>query len=455
MKVRRRLKPQVKAVLYVMLLVIVILVMSPWSWFSSSANTVEGLEQSEPSLQEDTTPIAINRLLSNDDSNLEEARKFDRVVSRFMNKWDMVGATLAIMKDGNLIYAKGYGWADREDSTRMEVSHILRIASVSKLITAVGVMKLAEQGKLRLTDRIFAPGGVLAMYSSSFTDKRILRITIDDLLRHKAGFSVRAGDPMFDISKQGLALPVTPSVLIAHCLGKGLRYTPGGRTAYSNFGYLILSELIAQVSSKSYEQFIKDEILNPIGCHDMHLGHSRHVDKHSNEVRYYEPNDSELIPACDGSGALVPKSDGGNDIFLLSGAGGWVASPTELLRFITAIDPRNPQTTILSQHSIALMTAYDKGSFPIGWMKTNGQGDWWRSGTMAGTSAMLRRQNNGYTWVFITNTSSWKGSRFPNLISGMFREAFGTVADWPEKDMFEVLEQEQVNDHTHTLITTD
>ena len=74
---------------------------------------------------------------------------------------------------------------------------------------------------------------------------------------------------------------------------------------------------------------------------------------------------------------------------------------------------------------------------PIGWMHAKADGTWSRTGSMSGTNALLRKQSNGYVWVFVTNTSSWKGSRFHGYISSMLRQAFGKVEEWPEKDMFE------------------
>lgn len=61
---------------------------------------------------------------------------FDRVVERFMQRWEITGASIAVMKNGRLLYSKGYGWADKERNVRTDVKHIFRIASLSKLITA-------------------------------------------------------------------------------------------------------------------------------------------------------------------------------------------------------------------------------------------------------------------------------------------------------------------------------
>ena len=106
-------------------------------------------------------PEGINHLLDNSQSELEEMKGFDRVVERFMQRWEITGASIAVMKNGRLLYSKGYGWADKERNVRTDVKHIFRIASLSKLITATGIMKLQEDGLLSLEDRVFGEQGIL------------------------------------------------------------------------------------------------------------------------------------------------------------------------------------------------------------------------------------------------------------------------------------------------------
>lgn len=429
-KRRRRLKPSVKRFLLLTLLVIIIVALRPWRLIGSASGESQSAES-------DSVRMSLNMLVQNSDSDIPEAIKFDKAVVNFMRQWEIVGASIAIMKDGNLIYSKGYGYVNLKDSVKTEVQHIFRVASVSKLITSVAIMKLCERGVLSLNSTIFGERGILSEYTG-YSDKKFEKMTIEDLLRHQGGLSVRAGDPMFDAAKMGLKLPVTSTSMIEYVLRSGLRYTPGSRTMYSNVGYMILSEVISKITRMPYETYVKDSILAPIGCYDMHIGHNTSAQAHSNESRYYEATQDELIPAADGSGRMVRKSDGGNNIELLAGAGGWVASPVELLRFAASIDTRSSHATIISAASIDKMTRFDKSRLPLGWIGVNEKGDWWRSGTMAGTSAMLRRQNNGYTWVFVTNTSSWKGSRFAPMINSMLQRAFGKVTEWPDKDLFKI-----------------
>ncbi len=119
------------------------------------------LASHDPNFHEETDPIpiALNHILSNDISDFDSAAKMDSQIESFMRQWGIKGASLAIMKDEKLIYAKGYGWADQEAGERTDVRHIFRIASISKLITAAAVMKLSQEGLLSLDSKVFDKGG--------------------------------------------------------------------------------------------------------------------------------------------------------------------------------------------------------------------------------------------------------------------------------------------------------
>lgn len=122
----------------------------------------------------------------------------------------------------------------------------------------------------------------------------------------------------------------------------------------------------------------------------------------------------------------------------LYGAGGWVASASELLRFLSAIDGDPALPDILQPETITQMTAYAADALPIGWMHVTPKGEWWRSGTLSGTSVLLKKQADGYAWAFITNTSNWKGPRFPSYINQMVTTALKKVSNWPEKNLFDL-----------------
>ncbi|MDE7109818.1 MAG: beta-lactamase family protein [Muribaculaceae bacterium] len=128
--------------------------------------------------------------LSNHSSEYAPLASMDSEISRFMQKWEMKGLSLAIVRNDSLIYAKGYGYADLETGEKMDASSVMRIASASKLVTAIGIMKLVEQRKVSLDSKIFGPEGILndSSFTASIGDQRIRDITVDHLLQHKGGF---------------------------------------------------------------------------------------------------------------------------------------------------------------------------------------------------------------------------------------------------------------------------
>lgn len=382
----------------------------------------------------------ISRVISNADSELPSAEKLDKSIERFMKVWHLRGVSFALMKHDKMLYSKGYGLADEETGEAVDVRHVFRIASVSKLITAVGVMKLVENGKLHLDDKVFGPEGILNdSIFSTIKDQRAKRITVEQLLRHQGGFTAVYGDPMFspiDVAKKmNVAPPADLNTVIRFVLSRRLHYNPGTYTAYSNVGYGILSRVIEKVTGMGYEEYIRQNVLRPAGCFEMQLGKNELEDRLPNEVHYYDTAE-ELIPACDGSKRMVPKFYGGNNIEALYGAGGWVASASELLRFMSVIDGDPNVPDILSRESIERMIISNTDTLPIGWMHTTEEGEWSRTGTLSGTSVLMKKMPDGTAWVFITNTGSWKGSRFPTYINEMVTRALGSVTEWPDKDLF-------------------
>ena len=108
-------------------------------------------------------PVDLNATLTNELSDTAALRGLDAQVREYMKEWNLKGASLCIMRHDSLLYAKGYGIADKD--VRMSPATLLRVASVSKLITAAGIMLLQECGMLTLDDCVFAPSGALEEFS--------------------------------------------------------------------------------------------------------------------------------------------------------------------------------------------------------------------------------------------------------------------------------------------------
>lgn len=386
----------------------------------------------------------LNDTLCNALSDLPEFHKMDSVVERYLKRWEINGAQLAISRNDSLLYAKGFGFADKDNGVRMEAGHIMRIASVSKLLTAVGIMKLREEGKLRLSDKVFGPDGILndSIFTNAIKDKLYFDITVEHLLRHQAGFTKQDGDPMFStryiMMQNSLSTPPDYKTLLSIVLKRRLRYAPGTSQFYCNIGYMLLSKIIERRSGMDYEEFMRKKILEPAGCFDMHIAGNYLSDRRDNETVYYMHSGSEPVYEFNNSGRLVEKCYGENNLPELTGAGAWCSSAAELCRFVASIDGGGVMQDVLSPESVSMMTReMPDHAYSLGWNFTPANSHWERSGTLSGTSALVIHYNDGECWVFITNTSIWKGHVFSKDTKALFdklRKDYG--ATFPKRNLF-------------------
>lgn len=274
---------------------------------------------------------------------------FDHEMQLFMTERAIPGGALAIVKDRHLIYARGYGRADRDHPAPVTATSRFRIASLSKPVTAAAVFKLIEDKKLALDDRAFTRLPLKSLLPADATpDERLARITLRQLLQHTAGWDRdKTYDPMFRTkqiaTELGLAPPAGPRDIIRHHLGKPLDFDPGTRYAYSNFGYCLLGRIIEEISGETYEAFTRRAVLAPAGTRQMQLGKSPATARATDEVRYHTPDNAmgENLFAPDGP--KVPWPDGGFALESMDANGGWIASVIDLARFVAALDPAAPR----------------------------------------------------------------------------------------------------------------
>ncbi len=383
----------------------------------------------------------LNYIITNELSEFKQSDYIDRQFENFLEKWAMTGMSVAIIKDERLVYAHGFGYSDRENKIKMTPGNIFRVASVSKMLTAVAIIKLVENGKLNLESRVFGNGAILNdSIFDKIKDNRLKNITVRNLLAHSGGWSQRYGDPAFNslsiAEKVGDVPPATIHSFYKFIAARNLHFAPGTSASYSNMGYMFLGEVISKVSGQPYADYIQNEILSLNGIYDMHIGSSFESGRLPNEVKYYEPEKSPLIPCFDGKGQLVAKVYGGNPIELLGPAGGWVASSVELAKLLVMIDGNNKVKDIVMPRLHQEMVCDERTRGPLGWLKINKDGSWWRTGSMAGTSAMMKRCTNGMSWVVLFNSSSWKGTSFAHEINGIMTKVLANVKTWPDQDLF-------------------
>lgn len=393
------------------------------------------------------TPLFKSEQFSNTKHASEDLKKFEGRFESYLKHWNIKGASMAVANNGKIVYTRGFGVADTIVNKPVNPSDLFRVASISKLITAAAIMRLAEDGKISLEDKVFGPEGILNEAPfNNYVDRRVENISIENLLNHSGGWTVRYGDPLFkhsiiakSIGKKG---ELTSKEIIAYQLRRRLNFTPGTRSYYSNLGFVILGEVIEKVAQMPYETFVKLNVMYPIGVYDVYLGNNTSDLRHPNEVFYYEQPDAVKINACDGSGKLVNRSNGGNNIRALGAAGGWVCSATDLLKFVLSIDGASKPFDILSDSSIAKMTNTHEGRYsPIGWRSVYDNGDWIRTGTLAGSTCLIKKGHSGLTYVVLCNTSPWRGADYPFILKSYLDKRFSYIDKFSIDEEYDDLAQ--------------
>lgn len=381
-----------------------------------------------------------------------ELESFDREVIALMERWGVPGGAVAVTKDDRLVYARGFGYANVARGLPVAPDSIFRIASVSKALTATAVLKLVEDGKLSLRDRPFETLADLAPASGAEPDPRLSRITVRDLLNHSAGWDrLRSIDPLFAPRYSATAVdahsPADAETVIRFMKGRPLEFTPGSRFSYSNFGYSVLGRVIERAAGTSYEDYVRQEILAPLGITRMRIGRSRPADRPPEEVSYYDaPGRTRVRSVFPGDDELVPWPDGGFYLEAMDSMGGWTASAIDLVRFMTAVDGLPERPDVLPLETLRLMWLRPQLStwmlsdvwYGLGWfVRPDGpRAAIWHGGTFFGTTALLMRITDGRAFAAVFNTKPARAEAFLFEVEARLRRAASRVDAWPRGDAF-------------------
>jgi CubicO group peptidase (beta-lactamase class C family) len=192
-----------------------------------------------------------------------KADKINELLSVY-SKYDQFNGTILVAENGKIIYEKGFGLANMEWKIPNEPNTKFRLGSITKQFTALAILQLVEQGKLKLDVPIST---YLPDYSKTNGDK----ITIHQLLTHTAGIPNYTSFPNFfsDISRN----PYTPEAFVKIFSDLPLEFKPGEKFAYSNSGYFVLGYIIEKVTGKTYEQYLQDNIFTPLKMNNSGFDH--------------------------------------------------------------------------------------------------------------------------------------------------------------------------------------
>ena len=237
----------------------------------------------------------------------------DGLLAQEMEEYHIAGAAVSVVKDGKLFFAKGYGYADLENNIPVDPEQTgFRIGSTTKLVNWTAVMQLVEQGKLDLD------ADINTYLDFQIPDTYPGPITLRHLMTHTAGFEDLYLD--FVSLENEDALP--PGVFLASHI-PGRVQPPGEVAAYSNYGAALAGYIVARVSGQSYDQYIQEHILDPLGM------------AHSSAIATLHPDVMAQVSVGyqykDGAFEIYPKFYGPSD---LAPMGFMAASATDMARFM-------------------------------------------------------------------------------------------------------------------------
>lgn len=379
---------------------------------------------------------------------------FDQLMTTFLPKYNIPGGALVVAKDGRLVMARGYGFADKENQLPVQPDSLFRIASLSKILTSVAIMHLAEEGKLSVDQPAFALLPDLPAPAGTTEDPRLSRITLRHLLTHSGGWDVSASnfDPMFASQEIALALgvpqPASTENIVRYMRGRPLDFDPGTHYRYSNFGYAVLGRIIERVTGMSYDQYVRTQVLAPMGV-NARIGNSLADGQLAGEVKYYSQGTTGPNVFPEANPVTVPLPYGGWCLECMDAHGGWVISALDYAKFLDAIDGRRgpaflqvPTVLGMTQKpNIPDWTTEAKFWYAFGigiTLKPNGY-QWGHDGGLDGTTTMYTRTPDGFTVVAFFNTRPPNDDRDDQLqgeLLDSILSILGKTTAWPADDYY-------------------
>jgi N-acyl-D-amino-acid deacylase len=379
----------------------------------------------------------------------------DAIMQEALRRYHVSGGSLAVVKNGLLVFARGYGLADTESGELVQPDSLFRWCSVSKALTAATLMRLVEQGKVDLDAPIFALLDRFAPYNDAWGDSALRAITVRQVLHHTAGWD-RSISPYRDpvvgpgtvvVSQAtGAAVPPTLDSVIRYMLAQPLDFAPGARFACSNFGYELIGRVVETAGGRPYAAFVRDTILDPFGLPNVQQAGAHLSGRLPGEVKYYDfPGaplvDSYVSPAREKVlapyGYLTPE--------LGDSAGAWVGSAVDLAKLMVLIGgDRRPAIVapglfpgMLAQSqpptTVSAGTWYGFGLF----VQPYGSGfTWYHGGSNPGSRAFFCRFVNGGGFAYLFNGDAPDAASLSSYTTAAVVDFLASLRSWPANDLF-------------------
>ena len=305
------------------------------------------------------------------------------------------GGSLAVADRGRLVDVQGFGLANVAAHVPVVPDTMFALASCSKPITAMAIMKLVDRGTIALATPAFAFLGM-----RNVVDPRSSGITIEELLNHSSGLphdvAAKTGDPMNTARAAANAK---------------LLFAPGTQQAYSNAGFNVLGAVIEKASGQTYVDFVRDNVFAPAGV-----------------TRFAALQSPSAIPgqavryAKNGAAVVNRIEEGGTP------AGGWILSPADMVRVLVAYDAGKivspaSRDAMLAPPVAPLMPRSNGSAFGLGWdvvYRAGGNPNavfYGKNGGINGSSTWIEHRPDGIVYAVFYNGGNGRGAHRPGLVT--------------------------------------
>lgn len=230
--------------------------------------------------------------------------RLDSYLQERVTKEHFTGVAL-VTRDGKIVHAKGYGVATGNRANGVDTK--LHVGSITKQFTAAAIMQLVEKGAVQLD------GPINAYLPPKYRSAKWDPVTVHHLLSHTSGIADYAVTRDYYRVAKGFCLGDTVDGMLREAMGKDLEFVPGSKFSYTNLGYALLGVVIENQANASYEDYIEDNILDPMGMSASRIHGVGHVAAHdeaegfrwSEELGTHVPDGIATLPATAPDGGLI------------------------------------------------------------------------------------------------------------------------------------------------------
>jgi CubicO group peptidase (beta-lactamase class C family) len=280
------------------------------------------------------------------------AATVDEVVASEIEKHGISGVSLAIIANGKIIEAKGYGFTDKSKTTAVTTNTLFQAGSISKPVAALAALRLVEAGKLSLDDNVNQFLKQWRVPENEFTKDQ--KVTLRRILSHSAGLTVH-GFPGYSVNSRCPSLrQVLDGSGPANTPAIRVDVVPGTLFRYSGGGYTVMQQLMIDVTGESFPELMRESILTPLGMNASTFEQPLPPDRVGTAATGYNSNGKEVT----GRWHIYPE---------MAAAGLWT-TPSDLAQFAISVQNglSGKSNPAVSQSMIRQMLTVQKGHWGLG-----------------------------------------------------------------------------------------